>query len=129
MSVLAMALLALAVEPASVPAGCEADSPVRDPQICEPLYSGPDITIYSIESVAVGSVAEMKRIREMTQHCGLSNRIDGVGTIDLAVYDIVDATNESRACVRDWIDENVPDLSFSEERFNEKFESLASQGK
>ena len=123
MSVFAMVLLILASESSSVPSGCEATSPVRDPQICEPLYSEGEFTIYSMESVAVGSHAEMSRIRKMTQHCGLSNRIDGVGSVDLAVYDIFDATEVSRACVRDWIAENVPELSFSEEQLDEKFES------
>lgn len=123
MSVLAAVSLVLVSAQASVPVGCEAEAPVRDPEICEPLYSEGDFTVYSMESVAVGSTEEMRRIREMTRHCGLTNRIDHLGGVDLAVYDIFDATTKARACVRDWVAENAPELVYSEQRFNEKFQS------
>ena len=118
-------LLALALpvtEPApDVAPGCEARSPIRDPAVCAPLYDDGDYVIQNMESVAVGTTEEMRRIRKETQHCGLDNRIDGVGGMDIAVYDIFNATETSRACVRDWIRDNAPELIFSEERFNEKF--------
>ncbi len=122
MGIFALTLLLFASEPKSVPVGCEPDSPVRDPQVCAPLVSGGDRTIYSMESVAFGSVNEMNLLRVMTQHCGLSNRIDHIGSVGLVVYDIFNATIDSRECVRRWIDENMPENSFSEERFNEEYE-------
>ena len=123
MSISMIASLFLATAQATVPTGCEEKAPVRDPQICEPLFSEGDFVIYSMESVAVGTAKEMQRIREMTSHCGLSNRIDHLGGIDLAVFDIFDATAQSRACVRDWIAENAPELVYSQERFDERFQT------
>lgn len=125
MSIFGSVLVILAAAQASVPDACDADSPVRDPTECDPLYSEDGFTIYSIESVAVGTIAEMTGIREMTRHCGVSNRIDGVDD-EIAVYDIFDATKESRTCVRDWITENVPHLAFSEERLDRLFEGVHS---
>ena len=123
MSIQIIGSVFLATAQATVPAGCEENSPVRDPQICEPLYSEGDFVIYSIESVAVGTAEEMQHVREMTGHCGLSNRIDHLGGIDLAVYDIFDATIQSRACVREWIAENAPELVYSQERFDKRFQT------
>lgn len=119
---LAAAAIAAASAPDTVP-GCEERAPIRDPAVCAPLYDDGEYVIQNMESVAVGTTEEMRRVRAMTQHCDLDNRIDGVGGIDLAVYDIFNATKASRACVRDWIRDNAPELIFSEERFDEKFAS------
>jgi hypothetical protein len=114
--------LILAEAPQSLPPGCEADAPVRDPAVCKPLYDdGGDYVIFNIESVAVGSIEELKRVREMTKQCNVDNRIDYVGRVDLAVYDIVNANSVSRACVTDLISENFSDLIYSERRFEQKF--------
>ena len=59
----------------------------------------------------------------MTRHCGLDSRIDGIGVGDLAVYDIFNATEESRTCVIDVIRQNAPDLAFTQERLDERFEA------
>jgi hypothetical protein len=119
-----LALALAATEPApQVPPGCEERAPIRDPAVCAPLYDDGETVIQNMESVAVGSIEEMERVREMTRHCGLANRIDGVGDVDVGVYDIVNATEVSRACVRDWIRDNAPELAFSEQRFDEKFEA------
>lgn len=117
---LALALAATEPAPNTVP-GCEERAPIRDPAVCAPLYDDGEFVIQNMESVAVGTTEEMERVRKGTRHCGLDNRIDGVGAVDLAVYDIFNATESSRACVRDWIRDNAPELVFSEERFNEKF--------
>ena len=119
---LAIALLALSTGPAEAPAGCDLKSPLRDPEVCEPLYDDGTYLIYNMESVAVGSVTEIKRVREMTQHCDVSNRIDYVGQVDIAVYDIVNANKQSRDCVRGWIELNAPELKYSEESFQKKFQ-------
>lgn len=114
--------LVLADAPQSVTPGCEAHAPVRDPALCEPLYDdGGDYVVYSMESVAVGSEEEMKRIRAMTKHCNVDNRIDYLGGVDLAVYDIVNADQASRVCVTGWISENQSDLIFSEQLLQQKF--------
>lgn len=119
---LALALAATGPSPDTTP-GCEERAPIRDPAVCAPLYDDGDYVIQNVESVAVGSTEEMRRVRKETGHCGLDNRIDGVGAVDLAVYDIFNATEASRACVRDWIRDNAPELVFSEERFEQKFET------
>lgn len=122
----ALALALAASEPApQMPAGCEERAPIRDPAVCAPLYDGGTYVIQNMESVAVGSIEELQRVREMTRHCGLANRIDGVGLGDLAVYDIFNATEQSRACVIDTIREQAPDLAFSQERFDQRFEAAA----
>lgn len=122
-----IALLALALaasEPApQVAPGCEERAPIRDPAVCAPLHDDGTYVIQNMESVAVGTIAEMQRVREMTLHCGLANRIDGVGDVNVGVYDIFNATEVSRACVRDWIRDNAPELAFSEQRFDERFEA------
>ena len=127
--VIGLLALALAVsEPApQVPPGCEERAPIRDPAVCAPLYSDGTYVIQNVESVAVGSIEELQRIREMTRHCGLDNRIDGVGLSDLAVFDIFNATEQSRACVIDAIREKAPDLAFSQERFDQRFEAAAEK--
>lgn len=125
-----IALLLLSLAQADVPddqpPGCEHTAPVRDTAVCKPFNEGESYLIYSIESVAVGTIAEMKNLRAQTRNCGLDNRIDGLGGIDLAVYDIFNATEESRHCVLDWISANAPDLAFSEERLSQKFEKAPS---
>lgn len=119
-----LALALAATEPApQVPPGCEERAPIRDPAVCAPLYAEGDYVIQNMESVAVGSIEELQRIREMTRHCGLANRIDGVGLVDLAVYDIFNATEQSRDCVIDLIRESAPDLVFTQERFDQRFEA------
>lgn len=122
MSILLVLALAVSEPQSGARSGCEPDAPIRDPAVCEPLYSDGDYVIQNMESVAVGSTEEMQRVREMTRHCGLDNRIDGVGAVDVAVYDIVNADEHSRACVIRWISESAPDLAFSEERFDQRFE-------
>jgi hypothetical protein len=126
-----MGLLALtlaASEPApQVPPGCEERAPIRDPAVCAPLYADGANVIQNMESVALGSIAEMQRVREMTRHCGLANRIDGVGVGDLAVFDIFNATEQSRACVIDTIRERAADLAFSQERFDQRFDAAAEK--
>ncbi len=119
-----LALALAASEPApQVTRGCEERAPIRDPAVCAPLYDDGEFVIQNMESVAVGSIEEMQRVREMTRHCGVANRIDGVGDVDVGVYDILNATEVSRACVRDWIRANAPELAFSEQRFDERFEA------
>lgn len=106
------------------PDSCEPEAPVRDPVKCEPFNPGEDFEIYSLESVAVGSTAQMQSVREGTRHCEVpANRIDGVGMVDVAVYDIFNATHESRACVLQWIEQNAPELRFSKERFHGQFDN------
>lgn len=121
---LVLSLVTSEPAPSTTP-GCEPDAPVRDPAICAPLYDDGTYVIQNMESVAVGSTEQMKRVREMTSHCQLDNRIDGVGAVDLAVYDIVNADQASTACVIGWIRENAPELAFSEERFDRMFETAA----
>lgn len=117
-----LALALAAADPApDVAPGCEERAPIRDPAVCAPLFDNGEYVIQNMESVAVGTTEEMERIRKETRYCGLDNRIDGVGGMDLAVYDIFNATETSRACVRDWIRDNAPELVFSEERFEQKF--------
>ena len=107
--------------PEEVPVGCERDAPIRDPKVCEPLYDDGTYTIYNMESVAVGSIAEMHHVRQQTRDCKVTNRIDHLGGVDIGIFDIFNANEESRACVIGWIKENVPELEFSEERFAERF--------
>jgi hypothetical protein len=115
--------LVLAEPPKEPVPGCEVNSPVRDPAVCEPLYDDDgDYVIYNIESVAVGSIEEMKRVRQMTKHCNVDNRIDYLGVVDFAVYDIVNANQASRGCVTELISEKLSDLVYSEQRFEQKFE-------
>lgn len=120
-------LLALALAatdpPPEVAPGCEQWAPIRDSAVCVPLVADGDYVIQNMESVAVGSIEEMRRVREMTRHCGVANRIDGAGPVDLGVYHIINANEKSRACVRNWIHDNAPELTFSEQRFDEKFEA------
>jgi hypothetical protein len=114
--------LAFAQPQSALPPGCELDAPVRDPAVCEPLYDDDgNYVIWNVESVAVGTIKEMKRVREMTKHCNVDNRIDYLGGVDLAVFDIVNADHVSRVCVTGWISENRSDLEYSEPRFEQKF--------
>lgn len=121
---IALMVLALGVSepPSAAVRGCEERAPIRDRSVCAPLYDDGTIVIYNMESVAVGSIEEMQRVREMTRHCRIDNRIDHVGAVDVAVYDIVNADEGSRACVIGWIVENAPNLAFSEVRFEQRFE-------
>lgn len=111
-----------ASEPTATASGCEPHAPIRDPAVCEPLYDDGTYVIQNMESVAVDTNEEMKRVREMTRHCDLDNRIDGVGGVDVSVYDIVNADNNSRSCVIGWINENAPELAFSKEKYKQRFE-------
>jgi hypothetical protein len=119
-------LLALALAASEPPSdtvpGCEPEAPIRDPAKCAPLYDDGTTVIQNMESVAVGTNEEMKLVREMTRHCELANRIDGVGAVDVSVYDIVNADANSRACVIGWITENAPSLAFSEEKYKQRLE-------
>ncbi|WP_143738149.1 hypothetical protein [Erythrobacter donghaensis] len=126
---LALALAATEPAPDVPPPGCEERAPIRDPAVCAPLYDDGTFVIQNMESVAVGSTAEMEHVWAMTRHCGLDNRIDGVGKVDIAVYDIFNATEQSRACVIDWIRENALDLVFTQERFDQRFEAAPLIGK
>ncbi len=113
-------LLTQAPDLPAQPAGCEWDAPIRDPARCDPVNPGEFYEIYTIESVALGTNEQMEDLRQQTTHCGVANRIDGVGET-VSVYDIVNATIESRNCVRDWIAENAPALEFSEEKLDAYF--------
>lgn len=118
---LGLMLLHLSELPDQAP-GCEWEAPVRDPEKCEPLNPGEAFEVYSLESVAVGSTDEMQWVREKTRHCGVpANRIDHVGSLDVAVYDLFNATRDSRTCVLQWIEKEAPQLKFSEERFSKRF--------
>jgi hypothetical protein len=114
--------LVLAEPPKEPVTGCEVNVQVRDPAVCEPLYDDDgDYVIYNVESVAVGSIEEMKRVRQMTKHCNVDNRIDYLGGVDLAVYDIVNADRNSRVCVTGLISENFSDLIISAQKLEQKF--------
>ena len=100
---------------------CAPNLPVRDPALCDPLNDEGEFKLYSIESVAVGSVAEMKAIRPKARECALANRIDYVGEMDVAIFDIINASHESRDCIIGWINNEIPHLRFSEERLSKRF--------
>lgn len=116
---LAIALAAGDPEAAIIP-GCEQNSPLRDPAVCKPLYDDGTYVIQNMESVALGTREQMEDLRKQTRHCGLANRIDGVGSV-VYVYDIINANAKSRACVKDWIARNAPDLTFSEAKLDSYF--------
>lgn len=101
---------------------CAVDAPIRDPKICEPIFEVDGVAIYNIESVAVGTIERMHQFRQDIAHCGLASRIDGVDS-RVAVYDIVNADVQRRACVLTWIDTNAPELRFSEEKLASYFTS------
>ena len=117
-------LLALAIavsQPAADPAhGCDPEAPIRDPAECAPLYKDGEIVIQNMESVALGTLEQMENLRQQTRHCGLANRIDAVGSV-VYVYDIINADTKSRACIRDWIAQNAPELTFSAEELDSHF--------
>jgi hypothetical protein len=94
---------------------CDPSAPIRDPEVCEPIFEVDGVAIYNLESVAVGTVERMFQFRQDIAHCGLASRIDGVDS-KIAVYDIVNADEQSRACVLKWIETNEPELKFSEEK-------------
>ncbi|MBO6526917.1 hypothetical protein [Erythrobacter sp.] len=87
---------------------CALSAPVRDPGVCEPIFEVDGVAIYNIESVAVGTIERMFQFRQDIAHCGLASRIDGVDN-RIAVYDIVNADEQSRACVLTWIETNEPE--------------------
>ena len=115
--VLALATPGELVEPQD---RCAVTAPIRDPKICEPIFEAEDVVIYSIESVAMGTFEQMYQFREDIAHCGLDSRIDGVDS-RIAVYDIFNADEDSRACVLTWIETNEPELRFSEEKLASYF--------
>lgn len=116
-----LALVLAVSEPATVaPSGCEPESPIRDPAKCAPLYDDGETVIQNMESVALGTKEQMENLWQQTRHCGLASRIDGVGSV-VYVYDIINADTKSRACVRDWIAQNAPELAFSEEKLDSHF--------
>ena len=94
---------------------CALSAPIRDPKVCEPIFEVDGVAIYNLESVAVGTIDRMVQFRQDIAHCGLASRIDGVDS-RIAVYDIVNADEQSRACVLTWIETNEPELKFSEEK-------------
>lgn len=114
--------LALAVsEPvADAVPGCEPEAPIRDPAKCAPLFDDGTTVIQNMESVALGTKEQLENLWQQTRHCGLASRIDGVGSV-VYVYDIINADAKSRACIRDWIAQNAPDLAFSEEKLDSYF--------
>lgn len=114
--------LALAVsEPAAdIAPGCEPEAPVRDPAKCAPLYDDGETVIQNMESVALGTLEQMENLSAQTRHCGLAARIDGVGSV-VYVYDIINANPKSRACIKDWIVQNAPELAFSEAKLDSYF--------
>jgi hypothetical protein len=116
---LALALAAGDPQPDTLP-GCEPEAPIRDPAKCTPLYDDGETVIQNMESVALGTLEQMENLRQQTRYCGLANRIDGVGSV-VYVYDIINADAKSRACVRDWIVQNAPELAFSEEELDSYF--------
>ncbi len=59
----------------------------------------------------------------LTRHCNVANRIDHLGGVDLGVYDIINADDDARKCVTQWIKENASHLEHSKERFEERFRS------
>ena len=99
---------------------CAVNAPIRDPEVCEPIFEVEGVAIYNLESVAVGTIERMHQFRQDIAHCGLSSRIDGVDS-KVAVYDIINADEDSRACVLTWIDTNAPELRFSEEKLASYF--------
>ena len=116
---LALALAAGDPQPETLP-GCEPEAPIRDPAKCAPLYDDGETVIQNMESVALGTLEQMENLRQQTRHCGLANRIDGVGSV-VYVYDIINADAKSRACIRDWIAQSAPELAFSEAKLDSYF--------
>ena len=116
---LALVLAASDPQPSTLP-GCEPEAPIRDPAKCAPLYEDGTTVIQNMESVALGTWEQMENLRQQTRHCGLANRIDGVGSV-VYVFDIINADAKSRACIRDWIAQNAPELAFSEEKLDSYF--------
>ncbi len=116
---LALALAASDPQPDTLP-GCEPEAPIRDPAKCAPLFDDGTIVIQNMESVALGTWEQMENLSKQTRHCALARRIDGVGSV-VYVYDIINADTKSRACVRDWIAQNAPELAFSEEKLDSYF--------
>jgi len=112
--------LAAGEPPSGTVTGCEPDAPIRDPAKCAPLYKDGEIVIQNMESVALGTREQMENLSVQTRHCGLAARIDGVGSV-VYVYDIINADAKSRACVKDWIAHNAPDLAFSKAKLDSYF--------
>jgi len=120
--VISLFFLALAAsEPAADTAlGCEPEAPIRDPAKCAPLCKDGEIVIQNMESVALGTWEQMENLSVQKRHCGLAARIDGVGSV-VYIYDIINADAKSRACVKDWIAHNAPDLAFSKAKLDSYF--------
>ena len=116
---LALALVASDPQSNTAP-GCEPEAPIRDRGKCAPLYDDGETVIQNMESVAIGTKEQMENLRQQTRHCGLANRIDGVGSV-VYVYDIINADAKSRACIRDWLAQNAPELAFSEAKLDSYF--------
>ena len=100
---LALALAASDPQTDTLP-GCEPEAPIRDPAKCAPLFDDGTIVIQNMESVALGTWEQMENLTKRTRHCALASRI-----------------TKSRACVRDWIAQNAPELAFSEEKLDSYF--------
>ena len=109
------ALAAVIAAAASGGDRCAEPKSEREEQICSHLEKIENLEIRSVESVAVGSHEQMLDIRPRARGCRLLNRIDYVGE-NVSVFDIINADQESRRCLVDWIRANKPELLFTSER-------------
>lgn len=119
-------LLALTLLAASAPPAyeeqCADPTSERDRQICAYMKRVLELEIRTVETVAVGTIEQLKSIRPQARKCELLNRIDPVGIDPLgnevSVLDIINASDAGRLCLTAWIKENAPQLEFSEEKLN-----------
>jgi len=94
---------------------CVSAATERDVRVCEHIERVGELEINSVESVALGSEAEMRLLRQQARDCELINVIDYVAP-NVSIFKIINADQESRQCFADWMRVNKPDLLYTRER-------------
>ena len=117
MSFVAGLLFGLVIPPIIPKSVCEEPSSEEDRGACSWLRMMGLEELWTTETVAVGVGKEIEAMRSKARECGLTHRIDYVGT-RVAVLDIFNASEQGRTCIRTWVEEKRPELRFSDERLN-----------
>ena len=102
---------------------CAEPTSEQNKALCSYLERIERLEVRTLDSVAMGTHAQMQSLRVKARECGLINRIDYVAPT-VSVFEIINATPEAKSCIVSWIAVTVPELTYSDDRLDRTIEAV-----
>ena len=104
------------VDPATV--NCKSAQSDRDKHICSYYDVLQKLEIKTVDDVAVGTNEEMFSLKPIARSCKLLNNVDYIDE-KTSFLKIINASQESKTCIIQWIRSNKPKLELTPEKKEE----------